>query len=147
MCGSVQQCAPVKRCVMQYVALCGSVLQRAAVCCRVFQCVAFLFHEKEGVGYGVALVSRIDKIIGLFCKRALQKRRFSAKETFNFIDPTDRSHPIVSTAVAMCCSVFAVCHGVLQRFAVDSEPCATLVVFVIPTLLQMRERVKYNIYS
>jgi len=44
--------------------------------------------------YGVASVSRIDKIVGLFCKRALLKRRYSAKETFNFIDPTDRSHPI-----------------------------------------------------
>ena len=44
--------------------------------------------------YGVALVSRIDEIIGLFCKRALQKKQYSAKETFNFIDPTDRSHPI-----------------------------------------------------
>jgi len=44
--------------------------------------------------YGVALVSRIDKIIGLFCKRALQKRQYSAKETYNFIDPTDRNHPI-----------------------------------------------------
>ena len=44
--------------------------------------------------YGVALVSRIDKNIGLFCKRALQNRRYSAKETCDFIDPTDRSHPI-----------------------------------------------------
>jgi len=43
---------------------------------------------------GVASVSRINKIIGLFCKRALQKRRYSAKETYDFIDPTDRSHPI-----------------------------------------------------
>ena len=31
--------------------------------------------------YAVALVSRIDQIIGLFCKRALQKRLYSAKET------------------------------------------------------------------
>ena len=31
--------------------------------------------------YGVASVSRIDQIIGLFCKRALLKRRYSAKET------------------------------------------------------------------
>jgi len=46
--------------------------------------------------YGVAVVSRIDKIIGLFCKRDLSKRRYSAKETYNFIDPTDRSHPIHS---------------------------------------------------
>jgi len=40
------------------------------------------------------MVSRIDKIIGLFCKRALQKRLYSAKETYNFIDPTNRIHPI-----------------------------------------------------
>jgi len=44
--------------------------------------------------YRVASVSRIDKSIGLFGKRALQKRQYSAKETYNFIDPTDRSHPI-----------------------------------------------------
>ena len=37
-----------------------------------------------------------DKIIGLFCKRAPQKRLYSAKETYNFIDPTHRSHPIIS---------------------------------------------------
>ena len=30
-------------------------------------------------GYGVAKFSRIDKITGLFCKRALQKRRYSTK--------------------------------------------------------------------
>ena len=29
-----------------------------------------------------------------FCKRALYKRRYSSKETYNFIDPTTRSHPI-----------------------------------------------------
>ena len=44
--------------------------------------------------YGVAPASRIDKIISLFCKRALQKRHYSAKETNKFIDHTDRSHPI-----------------------------------------------------
>jgi len=43
----------------------------------------------------VALVSRIDKIISHFCKRALQKRYYSAKETYNFIDPADRGHPII----------------------------------------------------
>jgi len=45
--------------------------------------------------YGVALVSRIDKIIGLCCKKSLSKSQYSAKETYNFIDPTNRSHPIV----------------------------------------------------
>jgi len=42
------------------------------------------------------LASRIDKIIGLFCKRAPLKRRCSAKQTYILIDPTDRSHPIVN---------------------------------------------------
>jgi len=42
----------------------------------------------------VATISRLFKIIGLFCKRALQKRLHSAKETYNFEEPTNRSHPI-----------------------------------------------------
>ena len=42
--------------------------------------------------YGVATVSRIDTITGLFCKRTLQKRLFSAKETYNWIDLAQGSH-------------------------------------------------------
>ena len=45
-------------------------------------------------GYGVASYDRLLKIIGLFCKRDLLKRRYSVKETYNLIDPTDHSHPI-----------------------------------------------------
>jgi len=41
-------------------------------------------------------MSRLHKIIGRFFKRALQKRPYSAKETYNFEEPTNRSHPIVS---------------------------------------------------
>jgi len=44
--------------------------------------------------YPLASASRIDNIIGLFCKRALYKKQHSAKKTYNCIDPTDRSHPI-----------------------------------------------------
>jgi len=33
-------------------------------------------------------------MIGLFCRRALQKRQYSANETYNLIDPANRSHPI-----------------------------------------------------
>jgi len=44
--------------------------------------------------YGVASTSRLLKIIGLFCKRSLSKRRSSAKETKNLKEPTDCSHPI-----------------------------------------------------
>ena len=34
--------------------------------------------------HGVATISRLLRIQGLFCKRALQKRLYSAKETYNF---------------------------------------------------------------
>ena len=44
--------------------------------------------------YGVATISSLAKIIGLFCKRALEKRLYSAKETYIFKEPTNRSHPI-----------------------------------------------------
>jgi len=33
-------------------------------------------------------------MIGLFCKRALRKRRHSTKENYNFKEPTNHSHPI-----------------------------------------------------
>jgi len=68
--------------------------------CGVSACgtAARLPHRRDR--YGVASDSRIDKIIGLFCKRAIQKRRYSAKETYDFIDPTDRSHPIAAPIAA-----------------------------------------------
>ena len=46
------------------------------------------------IWYGVATISRMLKNIGLFCKRALQKRPVFCKETCIFKHPTHRSHPI-----------------------------------------------------
>ena len=43
-------------------------------CMRMYTCIKKARRKPHGVGYnvyGVASVSRIDKIIGLFCKRAL----------------------------------------------------------------------------
>jgi len=56
-------------------------------------------HRKRS---SIATISRIDKIIRLFCKRALQKRQYSAKETSKIVDPTDRSHPIAAHWVFFC---------------------------------------------
>ena len=47
--------------------------------------------------YGVATMTTLLKIIGLFCKRALYKRLYSAKETYHFEEPANRSHPIRSS--------------------------------------------------
>jgi len=60
--------------------VCCSVLQCVAVCCSVLQCVA--------------VCCSVLQIISLFCKRALCNKWYSVKETYNLIDPTDRSHPI-----------------------------------------------------
>jgi len=50
--------------------------------------------------YGVAMISRLLKITDLFCKRALFKRIYSAKETYNLKEPTNRSHPISSNLLS-----------------------------------------------
>jgi len=50
----------------------------------------------------VATSSRLLKIVGLFCKRTLQKRLYSAKETNNFKEPTNCWHPIQSKIARGC---------------------------------------------
>jgi len=44
--------------------------------------------------HNMATISRLLKIIGLFCQRALLKRLYSAKVTCNFKEPTNGSHLI-----------------------------------------------------
>ena len=77
MCGSVSQSVAVCFSVLQCVAVCRSVLQCVIVRCRVLQCVAECCSMLQCVtildwlltiAHGVATVSRIDKIIGLFCR-------------------------------------------------------------------------------
>ena len=70
--------------------LCCSVLQYAV---SVLQCVAVRGKYITVHNYGVATISRMLKNIGLFCKRALQKRPIFCKETCIFKHPTNRSHP------------------------------------------------------
>ena len=70
------------------------VLRVALVLSRRVQYTLYVY-------YGVALVSRIDKILGLFCKRTLLKKLYSAKETYNLIDPTNRSHPTPDVSLTL----------------------------------------------
>ena len=91
--------------VLQCVAACFSALQCVAVCyllCAAMCCSVFVYYS----GYGVATISRLLKIIGLFCKRALQKRRYSATETHNFKEPTNHSHLISRTVKDVRAAVF-----------------------------------------
>jgi len=59
-------------------------------------------HQGDSLrGYGVATVSRIYKFIGLFCRILSLFWSSFAKETYNFVDPTNQSHPIVATQVSV----------------------------------------------
>ena len=126
-------------CVREY----GSVLQCVAVCCPVLQSVAVCCSEMKWIcmiwvtcdlwcvclrvsayvslslcayEYGVATMSRLLKIIGLFCKRALYKRLYSAKEIHHFKGPTHRSHPILSSSTLLCAlGVPRAAHGYLVQ--------------------------------
>ena len=51
----------------------------------------------EVAQYGAATTRRLLKITGLFCNRDLEKRRYSAKEPYNFKEPTTCSRPIPIT--------------------------------------------------
>ena len=46
--------------------------------------------------YGVATISRLLKIIGLFCRISSLLQASFAKETHNFEEPTSHSQPIVA---------------------------------------------------
>jgi len=48
--------------------------------------------------YGVATISRLLKIIGLFCRISSLLQGSFAKKTYNFKEPTNRSHPIRTTS-------------------------------------------------
>jgi len=65
-----------------------------------FSRVAVLCIVKAYMGqfYEVATMNRLHEIIGLFCKRALSKRLYSAKETYNLKEPINRSHPMCTAA-------------------------------------------------
>jgi len=58
-------------------------------------CCAHIYMSHVAHIYGVATVSRIDKIIGLSCRISSLLWGSFAKETYILIDPTHRSHPIV----------------------------------------------------
>ena len=59
------------------------------ICIHVYTCPSMI--SVYIVCYTVATISRLLNIIGLFCKRALLKRRYSAKETYNLKEPASHS--------------------------------------------------------
>ena len=63
-------------------------------CRQVFKimyvCISrYTYRVAINLDYGVDTISRLLEIVGLFCKRAIKKRRYSANETYNVKEPTD----------------------------------------------------------
>jgi len=60
--------------------------------------------------YGVATISRLLKIIGLFCRDLSLLYGSFAKETYNLKEPTNRSHPILNVCVHMYIDIKQTSH-------------------------------------
>jgi len=64
------------------------------VCVYVCVCGDFDNSTHTWYRYGVAMISRLLKITGLFGTIVSLLEGSFAKETYNFKEPTNRSHPI-----------------------------------------------------
>jgi len=84
-CVCVCVCMNIYICVYIYIYICIYV--------REYTCI-YIYTPLQAVCpcYGVATISRLLEFIGLFCKKALYKRLYSTKETYNL-----RSLLIVAT--------------------------------------------------
>jgi len=71
-------------------------------CCRTPYDTHMVRHEQGSSCYEAATISSLPKKIGIFCKRSLWKRLFSAKETYNFKESTNRSHFITQDTYDFC---------------------------------------------
>jgi len=68
---------------------------KLCICALAFGCTNIHFH----LHYGVATITRLLKIIGLFCRIQSPLQSSFAKETYNCKEPTNRSHPIVGGGI------------------------------------------------
>ena len=130
-----------------YMCICTAQVYMYSTICVLWKQIArnirYVFYETQSTSfyfscYGVATVSRLLKMIGLFCRISSLLQDSFAKETYDFQEPTDRSHPIsvfmkhllhesnvlqrvaalrsVQQCVAVCCGVR--CCSVLLCVAV-----------------------------
>ena len=73
-------------------------------------CVTHMDDLTHDVCVSSQVIHLRNKITGLFRKRALWKRRYSAQEIYNFKEPTNRSQPIVYYTEVITCSVLHDTH-------------------------------------
>jgi len=79
----------------------------------------------DGGCYGVATIGRLLKTISLFCKRALSKRQYSAKETYDSKEPTTCSHPIRASTMVSFAEYSLFNGALLQKKPLNLRSCAS----------------------
>jgi len=95
VCVRVCVCACVYVCVR--ACMCDMSTSVAYVCARVADlrvCVRASVCWGGRMLYGVPTISRLLKIISLFCGIKSHLQGSLAKETYHFKEPTNRSHPM-----------------------------------------------------
>jgi len=104
-----------------YLVICSALnLPRSAQRCLFLRCrrrPSVLHGQSRARGsqlpyYGVATISMLLKIIALFCRISFLLCVSFAKETYNFKEPTNGSHPIV---VSLPPSTWSI-HGRVESF-------------------------------
>jgi len=83
---------------MWRVHMCDTTHSLVWQCCSVLQCVAVCCSVWHDLFLSCAMATWTLKIIGLFCQRALKKRRYSTKETCNLKEPL----PFVCNGASIC---------------------------------------------
>jgi len=67
----------------------------------VYVYITYIYAHIYKYTYGGASISRLLKSIGLFCRISSVLQGSFAKETYNFKEPTHRSHPIASKPIKL----------------------------------------------
>jgi len=88
---------------------------------RTRSLVDYFFEFPEVYVHGVATISRLLQIIGLFCKRVLQKRPIFPKERYNFKEPTNRSHSVCTYTVV--CARWLLSENILTTNSISIMCC------------------------
>jgi len=83
-------------------------------------------------GYGVATISRLLKILGLFCRISSLLQGSFAEETYNFKAPTHRSHPIRGVVALKLYVSFAE-YSLLYRVLLQKRPIILGSLLVVAT--------------
>jgi len=97
-------------CIYVYIYTCVYIYMCIYIHIYIHREIFMYIHIDTWYVLWVATISRLLKLIGLFCRRALRKRTYSAKAVYNLKESTNHSHPIVFQAYPLHIYVCAHVH-------------------------------------